>query len=165
MNPHWQIRHDDLRGPDIRALLEEHLMHMRAISPPGSVHALDLDALRQPGISFWAVWEGNELLGCGALKRMGTHDGELKSMRTAARHQRRGVARALLLHLLAYARRQGMQRLWLETGATAHFQPARTLYADLGFAACGPFAGYREDPHSAFMRLELTAVQPAGSGA
>lgn len=160
MNPHWQIRHDDLRGPEIHALLEEQLLHLRAISPPGTVHALDLERLREPSTSVWTLWEGAELLGCGAIKRMATHDGELKSMRTAARHQRRGVARALLQHLLAYARRQGMQRLWLETGATAHFQPARTLYADTGFVACGPFAGYREHPHSAFMRLELAVAQP-----
>ena len=89
-----QIRRDDLRGPEIRALLEEHLAHMRAISPPESVHALDLERLRRPEIAFWTVWDQQELLGCGALKRLGEHDGEIKSMRTASRHQRRGVARA-----------------------------------------------------------------------
>jgi putative acetyltransferase len=150
-----QIRRDDLRGPEIRALLEEHLAHMRAISPPDSVHALDLERLRKPGIHFWTVWDGAELLGCGALKRLGEHDGEIKSMRTATRHQRRGVARAVLAHIMAHARADGVQRLWLETGSTDHFSAARTLYAATGFALCGPFADYREDPHSTFMRLDL----------
>jgi putative acetyltransferase len=150
-----QIHRDDLRGPEIRALLEEHLAHMRAISPPESVHALDLERLRRPEIAFWTAWDGAELLGCGALKRMGEHDGEIKSMRTATRHQRRGVARALLAHILAHARGDGVKRLWLETGATDHFLPARTLYAAFGFVPCEPFAGYADDPHSAFMRLDL----------
>lgn len=149
------IRRDDLRGPEIRALLEEHLAHMRAISPPDSVHALDLDRLRRPEIAFWTVWDDADLLGCGALKRLGEHDGEIKSMRTATRHQRRGVARAMLGHILAHARRDGVQRLWLETGSTEHFVAARTLYAAFGFVPCGPFADYSEDPHSAFMRLDL----------
>lgn len=149
------IRLDDLRGPEIRALLEEHLAHMRAISPPDSVHALDLERLRRPGIAFWTAWDGDDLLGCGALKRLGEHDGEIKSMRTAAHHQRRGVARALLAHIVGHARADGVQRLWLETGSTDHFHAARTLYAAFGFVACGPFADYREDPHSAFMRLDL----------
>lgn len=149
------IRLDDLRGPEIRHLLEEHLAHMRAISPPDSVHALDLDRLRRPGITFWTAWDGADLLGCGALKRLGEHDGEIKSMRTATRHQRRGVARALLGHILAHARASGVQRLWLETGSTHHFLAARTLYAAFGFTPCGPFADYREDPHSSFMRLDL----------
>jgi len=150
-----QIRRDDLRGPQIRALLEEHLAHMRAISPPESVHALDLERLRRPEIAFWTVWDHHELLGCGALKRLGEHDGEIKSMRTASRHQRRGVGRAMLGHIVAHARERGVQRLWLETGSTHHFLPARQLYADFGFRSCGPFADYREDPHSAFMRLDL----------
>lgn len=149
------IRLDDLRGPEIRELLEEHLAHMRAISPPDSVHALDLDRLRKPGIRFWTVWDGDELLGCGALKRLGEHDGEIKSMRTATRHQRRGVARAVLDHIVAHARASGVQRLWLETGSTDHFHAARALYTAFGFVPCGPFADYREDPHSAFMRLDL----------
>jgi putative acetyltransferase len=152
-----QIRLDDLRGPDVRALLEEHLAHMRAISPPDSVHALDLDRLRRPEIAFWTAWDGTDLLGCGALKRLGEHDGEIKSMRTASRHQRRGVARALLGHILDHARGTSMQRLWLETGSTDHFLPARNLYAAAGFVPCGPFADYREDPHSVFMRLDLVA--------
>lgn len=150
-----QIRRDDLRGPDIRALLEEHLAHMRALSPPGSVHALDLERLRQPAIAFWSVWGGPDLLGCGALRQLGEHDAEIKSMRTAARHQRKGIARVLLAHIVAHARQRGVQRLWLETGASEAFLPARKLYETFGFRPGGPFADYREDPHSVFMRLDL----------
>lgn len=160
-----RIRLDDLRGPEVRALLEEHLAHMRAISPPDSVHALDLDRLRRADIRFWTAWDGADLLGCGALKRLGGHDGEIKSMRTASRHQRRGVARALLGHLIDHARGASMQRLWLETGSTDHFMAARTLYTSAGFVPCGPFADYREDPHSVFMRLDLTAPRRSGPGA
>ncbi|WP_291140189.1 GNAT family N-acetyltransferase [Hydrogenophaga sp.] len=155
------IRPDDLHGLEIQTLLQEHLSHMRAISPPDSVHALDLARLRRPDIRFWTAWNGNDLLGCGALKRLGEHDGEIKSMRTAARHQRRGVGRAVLSHIVAHAQADGVQRLWLETGSTDHFAPARRLYAEYGFQPCGPFADYREDPHSAFMRLDLRPLTPA----
>lgn len=150
MSAAWQIRHDDLRGPAIQALLQEQEAHRRSGAQP-----LALDGLRQPGTSCWGLWEGEALLGCGALKWLGSHDGELKSMRTAQEHRRRGVARALLAHVMAYARRQGMQRLWLHTGADEHFGPARRLYQAAGFVACGPFGAYREDLHSAFMRLDL----------
>ncbi|MDM7941025.1 MAG: GNAT family N-acetyltransferase [Hydrogenophaga sp.] len=150
-----QIRLDDLRGPEVLALLEEHLAHMRASSPPGSVHALDLDALRQPHIRFWGAWRGNELLGCGALMALGAGEGEIKSMRTAARHQRQGVARTLLTHLVDQARASGWHTLWLETGSNEPFAPARKLYASFGFEVCEPFAGYTEDPHSTFMRRRL----------
>jgi putative acetyltransferase len=150
----WQIRHDDLRGPAILALLQQPGA-LGPVTPPERAHALALDGLRQPGTSCWALWEGEALLGCGALKRLGSHDGELKSLRTAQDHQRRGVARALLAHLVAYARRQGMQRLWLQTGVGEPFGPARRLCQAAGFVACGPFGAYREDVHSAFMRLDL----------
>lgn len=151
----FQIRRDDLCSLEIRALLEEHLAHMRALSPPESVHALALERLRQPDIAFWTAWDGADLLGCGALKRLGDHDGEIKSMRTAMRHQRCGVARAMLAHILAQARTAGLKRVWLETGPTEGFAPARGLYAAFGFVPCGPFADYTHDPHSAFMRLDL----------
>ena len=149
------IRVDDLSGPEIRALLEEHLSNMHAITPPGSVHALGLDRLRQPGITVWTAWSGRDLLGCGALKALsGTH-GEIKSMRTTGSQRRRGVGRAILEHILAEARRRGCTRLSLETGAGPEFEPARRLYASAGFQPCGPFEGYVEDPNSVFMTLEL----------
>ena len=149
------IRVDDLAGPKIRALLEEHLADMRAISPPGSVHALDLDGLRRPEITFWTAWSGTALLGCGALKELAPDHGEIKSMRTARAHRRSGVARAMLAHTVAEARRRGYGRLSLETGSMAEFAPARALYESFGFGYCGPFAGYVDDPNSVFMTRTL----------
>lgn len=112
-----EIRLDDLSGPEIRALLDEHLRNMHEVSPPESVHALDLDKLRQPDISFWTVWEGSDLLGCGALRALSPAHGEIKSMRTAEAHRGRGVARAVLNHIVAEAKARGFERLSLETGA------------------------------------------------
>lgn len=150
-----EIRLDDLQGPEIRALLEEHLANMRRISPPGSVHALDLDGLRRPGVTFWTVWERGELLGCGALKQLDARHGEVKSMRTATAARRRGVARAVLAHVVAEAKRRGYAQLSLETGAQPEFEPARRLYEHAGFGYCAPFDGYHEDPNSVFMTREL----------
>lgn len=150
-----QIRQDDLTGPEIHALLEEHLQHMRAVSPPESVHALDLDKLRQPAITFWTVWSGGSLMGCGALKQLDATHGEIKSMRTAQTHRRSGVARAMLTHILEEAQRRGYTRLSLETGAQDAFEPARQLYARMGFVECPPFEGYTEDPNSVFMTRTL----------
>ena len=149
------IREDDLRGPEIQALLEAHLDHMRAISPPESVHALDLDGLRRPEITFWTVWDGGQLLGCGARKELDPGHGEIKSMHTNKAARGRGVARHLLEHILAEARRRGYRRLSLETGATEDFAAARRLYSAHGFEICGPFADYPLHPFSAFMTLEL----------
>ena len=151
----FDIRVDDLRGPEIAALLDEHLAQMRATSPPESVHALDLDRLRLPEITFWTVWDGRALLGCGALKQLDDATGELKSMRTANAHRRRGVARALLAHIVGEATRRSMRRLYLETGSGAPFEPAQRLYEAAGFVRCGPFAGYVDDPFSVFMTKAL----------
>jgi putative acetyltransferase len=149
------IRVDDLTGPEIRALLEEHLANMRAISPPESVHALDLEGLRRPEITFWTAWSQGQLVGCGALKQLDPTHGEIKSMRTPQALRRRGAGRALLTHILETARSRSYKRLSLETGATEHFRPARTLYAAFGFQPCGPFGDYEPDPHSFFMTREL----------
>lgn len=145
------IRIDDLEGPEIRALIAAHLRNMYEQSPPESVHALDVGALRAPDVTFWSAWEGDALLGCGALKALDAQHGEIKSMRTAAAHLRKGVASALLRHLLAEAARRGYQRLSLETGTQPGFEPARRLYARYGFVECEPFADYVEDPNSVFM--------------
>ncbi len=145
------IRQDDLTGPEIRALLEEHLLHMRAVSPPESVHALDLNKLRQPTITFWTVWSGESLMGCGAIRQIDATHGEIKSMRTAQAHRRAGVARAMLNHIIEEAQRRGYARLSLETGSQDAFEPARQLYARMGFVPCPPFEGYAEDPNSVFM--------------
>ena len=151
-----QIRPDDLRGPEIRALLEEHLRNMHEISPPESVHALDLEALRRPGITFWTAWSGAELLGCGALKELDPAHAEIKSMRTANAHRRKGVARAMLAHILAEAQARGYRRLSLETGSQPQFLPARQLYEAFGFTCCPPFGSYAEDPNSVFMTRSFT---------
>jgi putative acetyltransferase len=146
---HLQI--DNLRGPEIHALLQEHLDDMAQHSPPESVHALDIEALRHPDITFWTAWEQGALLGCGALKALGDGRGELKSMRTAAGHLRKGVASALLQQVLASATERGYTQLLLETGTTSPFDPARRLYERAGFVYRGPFAGYSEDRFSVFM--------------
>ncbi|TAG25026.1 MAG: GNAT family N-acetyltransferase [Burkholderiales bacterium] len=146
---------DDLSGEPIRLLLEEHLRDMRAWSPPESVHALDLDKLRQPDINFWTLWDGESLLGCGALKDLGQREGEIKSMRTANAHRGQSVGAAMLTHIIAQARERGITRLNLETGSQPQFAPARALYSRFGFTVCEPFAGYLPDENSCFMTLVL----------
>jgi putative acetyltransferase len=149
------IRVDDLQAPAVRALIHEHLASMHAQSPPESVHAFDVDQLRGPDVTFWCVWDGELLLGCGALKELDARHGEIKSMRTPAALRRRGAGRALLAHVIEVAKRRGYARLSLETGSFEAFIPARKLYESFGFVYCGPFGDYREDPLSSFMTLEL----------
>lgn len=149
------IRIDDLAGPEIRALLEEHLHNMHELSPPHSVHALDLGALRRPEITFWTVWTEGELLGCGALNQLDPTHGEVKSMRTASTRRRKGVGRAVLERIIAEAHSRSYARLSLETGSTQAFAPARRLYESFGFTYCAPFADYSEDPNSVFMMRTL----------
>jgi putative acetyltransferase len=150
-----EIRIDDLSGPEIRALLQEHLANMRQISPPESIHALPLEGLRKPEVTFWSAWQNGELLGCGALKEVDAQHGEIKSMRTSARHRRKGVARAILDYIIGEAKRRGYRRLSFETGSMEAFEPARQLYARAGFTFCGPFGDYIEDPNSVFMTMEV----------
>jgi len=152
-----EIRLDDLSGAEIRALLDEHLRSMYELSPPESVHALDLAKLRQPDITFWTAWDGRELLGCGALRELTPRHGEVKSMRTVHAHRGRGVARAILAHIVAEAQKRAYERLSLETGSMLAFEPARRLYAAAGFVDCPPFGDYIEDLNSTFMTLLLQA--------
>ena len=154
------IRLDDLSDPRIAAFLNEHLADMRATSPPESVHALDLDRLRQPDIRFFSLWigegtPGEQLVGTGAIKRLDAQHGELKSMRTRASVRRQGLGRRLLQHLLTEARSMGLSRLSLETGTEPYFAAASALYEAHGFVDCAPFADYRLDPHSRYMTLAL----------
>ena len=149
------IKRDNLNGPEIQQLLQQHLQSMALHSPPASIHALAIDALRQPGITFWTAWENSELLGCGALKELDTQQAEIKSMRTASAHLRKGVANALLAHIIEEAKLRSYRRLSLETGSAAAFAPAHRLYATFGFTLCGPFAGYAPDPYSVFMSREI----------
>ena len=147
---------DDLSGNKIADFLAEHIEEMKSVTPPESKHALDLMALRQPEVTFWTVLDDDgTIAGCGALKSLGDGHAEIKSMRTAPSHQRRGVASLLLRHVIAEARRRGYSRLSLETGSFGFFAPARELYAKHGFECCGPFADYKEDPNSVFMTKVL----------
>src|SRR5262249_52738602 len=142
---------------DVRVLdlLRIHLTNSRAQTAPGSAHALDVAGLQAPGISFWTVWKGDTLLGCGALKRLSADHGEVKSMHTAEAMRRNGIGSAMLRHIVASARARGMSRLSLETGSWDYFRPARALYARHGFVECAPFADYVLDPNSVFMMLDL----------
>jgi putative acetyltransferase len=146
---------DDLSRPAVHALLSEHLQSMHELSPPESVHALDLEGLRQPGITFWTAWDGPVLLGCGALKELDPTHGEVKSMRTPSTYRRKGAGRTILGHVIAVARSRSYERLSLETGAIDAFLPARRLYERFGFSYCGPFGDYIEDPNSVFMTMRL----------
>lgn len=150
-----EIMVDDLAGLEIAAFLEEHIKEMRAMSPQESMHALDLTALREPGVTFWSVYDGGRLVGCGAIKRLDDAHAEVKSMRSAADRKRAGIASAMLEHIFREAKARGFTRLSLETGSSSHFEPARRLYEKFGFEYCGPFADYRLDPHSVFMTREL----------
>jgi putative acetyltransferase len=153
-----QIVEGDLRDPRVVALLDAHLARAHAESPPCSVHALDNSGLQSPGIDFWSMWDGDALVAVGALKRLSADHGEVKSMHTAERRRRTGAASAMLRHIIAAARRKGMARLSLETGASDYFRPAQALYARHGFTPCLPFADYVVDPHSVFMTLDLRST-------
>jgi putative acetyltransferase len=146
---------DDLTGPEVAQLLEVHLQNMAKHSPPESRHALNLDGLRKPEITFWSAWENEELVGCGALKELNKQHGEIKSMRTSSSHLRKGVAKRMLQHILEEAKKRNYRRLSLETGSMAAFEPARKLYLSFGFQECKPFSDYIEDPNSVFMTMEL----------
>lgn len=150
-----QIKPDNLTGKEIIQLLQDHLNNMLDITPEGSVHALDLNKLRAPEISFWSIWQNNELLGCGALKDLGNNTGEVKSMRTADAHRGKGVASKMLEHIIKEAKEKNYSHLYLETGAFPEFKPARTLYEKYGFSYRGPFADYKDDPNSVFMDKKL----------
>jgi len=151
----FEIKIDNLKGPAIAELLSEHLRCMAEVSPPESRHALNLDELRKPEITFWSMYRGNELVGCGALKELESCHGEVKSMRTAKAHLRQGIASLVLQHIISEAMRRGYRRLSLETGSMEYFKPAHDLYRKFGFTDCLPFANYRLDPNSVFMTLEL----------
>ena len=151
-----RVEADDPRREDVRALLEEHLADMFRTSPAESVHALDVEALAAPGVTFLAARDDDgALLGVGAVKALPGGEAELKSMRTAPAARGRGVAAAVLTELVAVARRTGARHLRLETGTEPFFEPAVRLYLRHGFVPCGPFADYTDDPHSRYLALAL----------
>lgn len=150
-----EIAVDDLSGPEIAEFLDDHVQQMRSLTPLENAYALDLDALRGPGITFWSIAEDGAVVGCGALKELDPLHGEVKSMRTRPTRKRSGVASRLLEHLIAEAGRRGYTRLSLETGTSEFFLPARNLYEKFGFTYCGPFAEYQASPHNTFMTRTL----------
>jgi putative acetyltransferase len=149
------IELDDLTAPATIAFLEDHVTQLRALTPPESTHALDLDGLRAPGVVFWSARDGDAVVGCAALKALDDTHAEVKSMRTAADRARQGIASRLLATVIEHARDDGFRRLSLETGSSGAFAPARALYARHGFTECAPFADYRPDPLSVFMTREI----------
>jgi putative acetyltransferase len=151
----WRVVRDDLTHPDVTALIALHLRAAHENSPPGSVFALDLGGLRDPAVTVWSAWDGNSLVGLGALNDLGDGEGELKSMRTAQAYLRRGVARAMLEHLIAEGRRRNYRRVSLETGNNAPFAAARSLYATAGFVECGPFGAYSDTHFATYYTLAL----------
>ncbi|WP_460495594.1 GNAT family N-acetyltransferase [Glycomyces tarimensis] len=146
---------DDLSGPQIAQFLTEHLQQMQSITPVESKHALALDELREPEVTFWSVLDGDTVVGCGAIKALAADHAELKSMRTSPQRKRSGIASLLMEHILTEAKRMGFARLSLETGSAEFFVPARSLYEKFGFDYCDPFADYRPDPNSVFMTRPL----------
>ena len=155
MNLSLRIIEDDLTGAEIAALLQLHLDEMFQFSPPESVHAMPIERLRQPDVTFYSAWDDNRLAGCGALKHLDDKHGELKSMRAAPEYRGKGVGKAILAHLLAEARARGYARVSLETGSHGPFLPARRLYETNGFVECPPFADYVLDDFSLCMTREL----------
>ena len=153
--PQFTIKPDDLTGPEVAELLADHLREMNLHSPPESVHALDLDTLKKPEITFWSIWSDTELVGCGALKELEPDHAEIKSMRTAPAFRGMGAGKQMLRHILDEATRRGYKRLSLETGSMAAFDPARRMYEAQGFTYCRPFADYILDPNSVFMTKQL----------
>ena len=152
-----RIKVGDLGDRRVVDLLHTHLTRARAETATGSAHALDLSGLKAPEISFWTLWDDDELVGCGALKQLSIEHGEVKSMHTAEARRRRGVGSAMLRHIIATARERGLARLSLETGSWSYFNPAVALYRRHGFVECSPFAEYVADTNSVFLTLDLKA--------
>ncbi len=150
-----RIERDDVSRPVVVALIEHHLRAMHEISPPENVFALDLSGLKHPSVSFWTIWDGDDLLGMGGLKELDPAQGEIKSMRTAPTALRRGVGAAMLDHILEEARARGYARLSLETGSNAPFAPAWALYERAGFEPCEPFGGYTDTSFSRYFTKAL----------
>ncbi|MFT5144826.1 MAG: putative acetyltransferase [Rhodothermales bacterium] len=152
---HFSIQEDDLNGPEIAQLLQFHLDEAAANTPLDLIHALDIERLRAPDITFWTAWSDGVLVGCGALRALDAAHGEIKSMHTARLHRGKGVAARLLEHIISEARARSYTRISLETGASEAYVPARALYESFGFAICPPFADYPETPNSVCMTRRL----------
>ncbi|HWE67242.1 MAG TPA: GNAT family N-acetyltransferase [Acidimicrobiales bacterium] len=158
--PDGVIAPEDPRAEDIRQLLAQHLAYARTHSPPEDVHALELEGLLDPSVSFFSYRLDGELLGVGAIRRLDVRHAEVKSMHTASSARGRGIGRALVEHIIRTARLHGFLRLSLETGSMPAFAPARSLYASVGFAVCPPFDRYTASPNSVCMTLLLAEHYP-----
>lgn len=152
----FKIIIDDLNGEEVKKFLEDHLEDMRAISPPESKHALDLEELKRSDITFWTMWHEKQLVGCGALKELSSQEGEIKSMRTSPDSRGKGLGSEMLHHIIKEAKSRCYSRVFLETGSMEYFSPAHKLYFKHGFIECEPFASYKKDPNSVFMTLPLS---------
>ena len=150
-----EISIDDPRAPDVRRLLATHLAFARAPTPPEDAHALDVDGLLEPAVTFFSLRQDGALLAVGALKRLDSEHAEVKSMHTVETARGQGIGRRMIEYLIAVARESGYRRLSLETGSMVEFAPARSLYVSAGFEPCEPFGDYRASPNSTYMTLYL----------
>jgi putative acetyltransferase len=157
-NQSIEVKIDDLSSPQVQHLIAQHLAGMHSNSPAEHVHALALEGLKAPGMTFWSAWLNGELCGCGALKSLGDGAGEVKSMRTHHSFLRRGVAQAVLDEILSVACERGYSHLYLETGTGDAFDAAHALYLRSGFVWCGPFANYTANDFSVFMVKALDSA-------
>ena len=141
--------------PEVNSLLTKHFIELRSVSPEGSAHVLDIPGLKISSIKFWSLWDNNQLIGCGALKFLSNTHGEFKSIRVADKHRKKGMGEKIISHLITEAKKIGIKKLSIETGAGEFFLPARKLFKKFGFKACKPFAHYKEDPNSCYFDLEI----------
>lgn len=152
---YMKITAGGLDDPRVQRLLAHHFTSARAETAPSSAHALDLSGLKSPNVHFWSAWDGETVIGIGALMRLSESHGEIKSMHTEQAHRGKGIGSAMLAHIIASARKMGLSRLSLETGSWSYFAPARELYSRHGFVEGPPFGSYVDDPNSVFMTLDL----------
>lgn len=155
------VRTDDLSSPQVQALIAEHVAGMHGNTPAGQVHALALDGLRAPDVTFWSAWLDGQLCGCGAMKALGDKAGEIKSMRTRSAFFRLGVGQAVLDEIVRTARARAYTHLYLETGTGEQFAAAHALYLRNGFAWCGPFGDYESTAFNVFMVMPLAGADSA----
>ena len=141
--------------PEVNSLLTKHFIELRSVSPEGSAHVLDIPGLKISSIKFWSLWDNNQLIGCGALKFLSETHGEFKSIRVADKYRKKGMGEKIISHLITEAKKIGIKKLSIETGAGEFFLPARKLFKKFGFKACKPFAHYKEDPNSCYFDLEI----------
>jgi len=141
--------------PEVNSLLTKHFIELRSVSPEGSAHVLDIPGLKISSIKFWSLWDNDQLLGCGALKFLSETHGEFKSIRVADKYRKKGMGEKIISHLIAEAKKIGIKKLSIETGAGEFFLPARKLFMKFGFKSCKPFAHYKEDPNSCYFDLEI----------